>query len=66
MGETLHLLELAQSRLKLAKMGLKLALRSLDQVHQNLEVPARGIEPAKRPPANDNRPSPYVPPLEGA
>ncbi|MGF1641988.1 MAG: hypothetical protein ACFCUO_13665 [Rhodospirillales bacterium] len=63
MTEILHLLELAQSRLKLAKIGLKLALKSLDEVHANLRATAAAPEPADPRPANDNRPPP---PLQSA
>ena len=64
MTDPLHHLNLAQSRLKLAQVGLKLALKSLDEVQRNLQSRNRVIEPVARPAANDNKTPP--PPLQGA
>jgi hypothetical protein len=64
--DPLHHLNLAQSRLKLAQVGLKLALKSLDEVQLGLESRNRIIEPVARPAANDNRKPPSQPPLLGA
>jgi hypothetical protein len=64
--DPLHHLNLAQSRLKLAQVGLKLALKSLDEVQQGLQSRNRVIEPVAHPAANDNRTPPSHPPLLGA
>jgi hypothetical protein len=64
--DPLHHLNLAQSRLKLAQVGLKLALKSLDEVHRGLQSRNPVLEPIERPAANDNRTSPRTPPLLGA
>ncbi len=66
MTDPLHHLNLAQSRLKLAQVGLKLALKSLDEVQQGLQSRNQEIEPVARPAANDNRTPPVPPPLLGA
>jgi hypothetical protein len=64
--DPLHHLNLAQSRLKLAQVGLKLALKSLDEVQRGLQSRNRMIEPVARRAANDNRRPPVPPPLQGA
>jgi hypothetical protein len=61
-----HHLNLAQSRLKLAQVGLKLALKSLDEVQLGLQSRNRVLEPLARRAANDNRTPPAPPPLLGA
>ncbi len=66
MTDVLHHLNLAQSRLKLAQVGLKLALKSLDEVQQGLQSRNPVLEPIERPAANDNRKSLRPPPLLGA
>lgn len=66
MTDPLHHLNLAQSRLKLAQVGLKLALKSLDEVQRDLMSRNRIIEPVARRAANDNRRPPAPPPLLGA
>jgi hypothetical protein len=63
--DPLHHLNLAQSRLKLAQVGLKLALKSLDEVQQGLQSRNRVLEPVARQAANDNR-NTNRPPLLGA